>query len=244
MPYTLPQQFYPQFTPKSVCVLWRLCVLEQKRSHHKLQLSSLLHVLPERWRLHKCHCLNGGEQTWWNTGVNGKGKECQVSWINSLAQEVFCTLWQEHSFKKVNQNFSLIVFKHDLYLRGRNTGTYRLHLPQTASCTHKLMQKILPLPGCLNQRKVTVKWAGHLHSVFWPDIPEKIMNTNCDPNGGMVGLNDGLGFIYSAMTFCFSGIAWVVWTTLNFQGAKRVFHFLKQTAPVPIPQPWDLHRDL
>lgn len=49
--------------------------------------------------------------------------------INSAAQEVICTLWQEHSLKEVNQNFSLIVFKQDPYLRGRNTGNYRLHLP-------------------------------------------------------------------------------------------------------------------
>lgn len=127
-PHTLPEQFSPQYTPKAVSALWDLCLLEQKRSYHKLQLSSLLHILPGRWRLHKCQCLSGREQTWWNTGVNGKRWECQVSWINSLAQKVVCTLWQEHSLKKVNQNFSFIVFKHDPCWRGRNTGTYRLHL--------------------------------------------------------------------------------------------------------------------
>lgn len=122
-PHAPPDQFYPQYTPKMVCALWRLCLLEQKRSHHKLQLPSLPHILPERWRLHECQCLSGREQTRWNTGVNGKGRESQVSWISSPAHKWSVPFGRNTVLKKVNQNFSLIVFKHDPYLRGRNTGT-------------------------------------------------------------------------------------------------------------------------
>lgn len=75
------------------------CLLKQKRSHHNLQHSALLHVWPEGCRLHSCPYLSGGEQPWWSTGIDGKGGGCQVSWMSSPAGEAICSLQQEHGLK-------------------------------------------------------------------------------------------------------------------------------------------------